>query len=80
MNENYIKIENSNSLLRNADTGAIINSDTNEYQNYLNNYERLKKQQQEFENLKDTVNTLSSDIGDIKNLLTTLIRSTNNDD
>jgi hypothetical protein len=80
MNENYMKIENSNSLLRNTDTGAIINSDTNEYQNYLNNYERLKKQQQEFENLKDTVNTLSSDIGDIKNLLTTLIRSTNNDD
>jgi hypothetical protein len=78
--DNFLKIENNHDLLRDSTTGGILNSNTNEYQNYLNNYERMKNQYKEFEDLKTTVSSLSSDIGEIKNLLTTLIRSTNNDD
>jgi hypothetical protein len=79
MIEKYQKIKDSASLVRDTTTGAVLNKDRSGYQDYIDTYNKLKKQEEEFESLKHDVKTLSSDISDIKNLLTTLIREKNDD-
>jgi len=69
MENQFLKVENHNDLVRDTSSNAIINKNETEYQNYLRNYERLKREKQELQNLKSDVETLKSDIGDIKNLL-----------
>jgi hypothetical protein len=80
MENNFLKIENHNDLVRDPSTNAIINKNETEYQNYLRNYERLRREKEELHNLKDDVESLKSDIGDIKNLLTKLIEVKQHDD
>ena len=69
----YFKIENHPDLVRDPVTNAIINRNGSDYQNYLDNYNRLKQEQEDLQNLKNDVNSLKTDIGDIKTLLITLL-------
>lgn len=76
---NYIPVENHKDLIRDPFTNAIINNDRTEYENYISNYNRLKKEQEELQDLKCKVSSLSSDINEIKTLLTLLVKEKNND-
>jgi hypothetical protein len=73
MLENFKKIKDSSTLFRDDTTNAVINKDGSGYENYIQTYRNLKKQQEEFEGLKDNVKSLNSEISEIKLLLTTLI-------
>lgn len=73
MSEKLTKIKDSSSLFRDDTTNAVINKDGSGYESYLRTYEKLKKQQQEFDELKDEVKSINSDISEIKSLLHTLI-------
>lgn len=53
---------------------AIINDDDNAYNAYLLRRQQEKKQKQEFLNLKSQVEELKSDMKDIKELLTILVK------
>lgn len=75
----FIPVENNKDLVRDPFTNAIINSNRTEYENYVSNYNRLKKEQEEFQQLKTDVSSLSSNIDEIKTLLTLLIKEKNND-
>jgi hypothetical protein len=70
----YIKIENHHNLLRHEHSNAIINNNTTEYENYISNYNRMKKEQEELNNLKNDVSSLHSDVQEIKSLLKLLIK------
>lgn len=61
-----IPIEGHNNLFRDEKTGAIVNSDTFEYNQYI----RMKKERQR---QKDEIAELKSDVQQIKNLLMELI-------
>jgi hypothetical protein len=61
-----IPIEGHNNLFRDEKTGAIVNSDTLEYNQYI----RMKKERQR---QKDEIAELKSDVQQIKNLLMELI-------
>lgn len=80
MSDNYFKIQNHPDLVRDPTTNAIINRNASEYQNYLDNYNRLKREQEDLQNLKNDVNSLKTDIGDIKTLLITLLEEKKHDD
>ena len=62
-----IPIEGHNNLFRDESSGAIVNSDTIEYNQYI----RMKNERQR---QKDEIAELKSDVQQIKNLLMELIK------
>jgi hypothetical protein len=70
----YIKIENQHHLLRDEQTNAIINTNKTEYENYISNYNRMKREKEELTKLKNDVSSLNSDVQEIKSLLKLLVK------
>lgn len=68
--ENLIPVEGSKNLFRDKMTGAIINYDSNGYNEYVKSKNKRRKEREEIEKLKD-------DISEIKNLLNQLLQSKN---
>lgn len=77
--EDFVKVENHQDLVRDTYSGAVINTNRTEYDNYMDNYHRLKREKIELEQLKTQVTSLTSDMGEIKNLLKLLVQEKNND-
>lgn len=75
----YLKIENNQNLVRDPQTSAILNTNKTAYDKYVSTYQRLKSQNEEMNELKTNVSSLSSDIEEIKSLLKLLITEKNND-
>ena len=69
-----VKIENHHALLRDGTTNAVINSNKTEYENYISNYNRLKKEKDQIDTLQNQVVSLSSDVEEIKSLLKLLVK------
>lgn len=61
-----IPVEGHKNLFRNPETGAIINTDDIEYNNYMMHKEQKKRQKYEIDNLKQ-------EIDEIKQLLKELV-------
>lgn len=61
-----IPVEGHINLFRDENSGAIVNLDTKEYQNYVRLRSERKRQREEIEQLK-------SDVSEIKQLLKELI-------
>lgn len=72
-----IPVENHKNLWRDSSTSAIINSNRTEYDTYISNYNRLKKEQEDLEKLKTDVASLSSNVDEIKLLLKLLVKEKN---
>jgi septal ring factor EnvC (AmiA/AmiB activator) len=74
------RIKDNASLFRDVTTNAILNKDRSAYESYVASYNKLKEQQKEFDELKDEVKSINSDISEIKTLLHTLIGRENHGD
>lgn len=59
---NKLKVEGHSNLYRDVNSGAIINSNRQEYEQYM-------KAKTNRENLVNEINTLKQDLDEIKNLL-----------
>ena len=57
-----IPVKGHKGLFRDIETGAIINNNSNEYQTYITNRDKLLSE-------KERIDKLESDIGDIKRML-----------
>ena len=57
-----IPVKGNSGLFRDSETGAIINNNTNEYNAYMKNRNKLLSE-------KERIDKLESDIGDIKRML-----------
>jgi len=68
-----VKIQDSDSLVRDLTSGAIINNNTTEYQNYLNKKNASKQMQNEIKQNSEEIKELKSEISEIKQLLISLI-------
>ena len=66
----YAKVEGHSSLLRDEHSTGIVSSDTN-------SYELHKKRKESFRIQKNEINTLKNEVGEIKELLHTLIEKVN---
>jgi len=62
----FLKVQGNDSLVRDVSSKAIINTNSKEYQNYVDKRNMMAKQKQEIDNLK-------KDISEIKEMLATLI-------
>lgn len=68
-----IKTEDS-SFVRDPSTSALINSNVDAYKLYI----QQRKQQKDKTDLQGQIDSLKSDIGDIKQMLSVLIQRENN--
>ena len=69
-----LKVEGHTHLVRDVNSNAIINTNTNEYQLYM---KRIKVREKQADELRDTVkeiNNLKSEIREIKNLIKEIVK------
>jgi len=66
---NYLRVEDKDGLVRDCETNAILNTDTNAYNEYVRNYQTKLKENKRIEDLENKIGDIKSDIDEIKNLL-----------
>tara|TARA_B100001059_G_scaffold155503_2_gene155105 strand:+ start:15379 stop:15609 length:231 start_codon:yes stop_codon:yes gene_type:complete len=71
----YLKVESDTSLIRDVDSGAIINTNKGEYEKFMKLSKRKYEEKQEMKNLKDDVEGMKSDIQEIKSLLLSIAKN-----
>jgi len=64
-----MKVEGHPNLRRDMNTGAIVNTNGNAYNNYLINKAKNESESQEILDMKDDINSLKEDMSTIKELL-----------
>tara|TARA_R100000030_G_scaffold3019_1_gene2318 strand:+ start:1415 stop:1639 length:225 start_codon:yes stop_codon:yes gene_type:complete len=64
-----IPVKGNSGLFRDSETGAIINNNTNEYNTYMTNRNKLLSEKERLTRVETKVQDLSDDIGDIKRML-----------
>ena len=69
----FVKIQDSDSLVRDLTSGAVINNSTTDYQNYLIKRNANKQIKEEIKQNSDKIKQIESDVSEIKQLLITLI-------
>jgi hypothetical protein len=69
----FVKIQDSDSLVRDLSSGAVINTNTTDYQNYLARKNSSKDMKQQIKQNADKIKQIESDMSEIKQLLITLI-------
>lgn len=69
----FVRIQDSDSLVRDLTSGAIINTNTTDYQNYLARKNSSKEIKQQIKQNSDKIEKIESDLSEIKQLLITLI-------
>ena len=64
-----IKIESHSSLIRDTYSNGIINTNVSEYQIYMQRVKSREKQGDEIRNAVKEINTLKTELREIKNLI-----------
>ena len=69
---NYTNVEGHSDLIRDNSTGAILNNDTSQYNQYLSLRAKRKQGTDRIDNMEDDLKSLKDDINEIKTLLKAL--------
>ena len=69
---NYSNVEGHTDLIRDNSTGAILNNDKSEYDNYIRMRAKRKEGTNRIDNMEDDLKSLKDDINEIKTLLKAL--------
>ena len=70
----YSKVEGHSHLLRDSKTNSIINTNTVEYQEYLNRRNVKADENQKIQHLESDVANIKDDLSEIKSLLKELLK------
>ena len=71
----YIKVDSDSNLVRDTNNHAIINNNKTEFDKFLKLSEKKYKEKKECENLKSDVNSMKTDLEEIKSLLKSIVRN-----
>ena len=74
--ECYAKVTGKDSLVRDERNGAILNVDNNALKSYKMARDNRIKQLEKEEKMENEIDNIKSDVSEIKNLLTELIKRT----
>ena len=69
---NYTNVKGHSDFVRDNNTGAILNSNSGEYANYLERRAKRKQGEDRIDNMEDDLKSLKDDINEIKTLLRAL--------
>jgi hypothetical protein len=72
---NYLQVEGNPSLVREVSSGAIINNNYSEYENYVKNRDIALARKTQAERNTEDINILKQDMNEIKQMLQLLIKS-----
>ena len=70
---NYIPVEGNSDLVRDPKTDQIINTNTNQYEQYISRRKKRKLEQEKSLNIEEDLANLKSEMNEIKSLLRELV-------
>jgi len=73
----YVKVKDHLNLVRDPSTNAILNTNKNEYDEYIKNRNKKLSENQRVEKLESDVEGMKDDLNTIKNLLQELVKGSN---
>ena len=71
---NYLKVDSDTSLVRDVESNAIVNQNKSEYDKFMRLSEIKYKEKMEMKKLKDDVNSMKTDLQEIKSLLQSIVK------
>ena len=74
-----INIKNHPDLVRDMASGAILNTNRGEYENYLIRRQKKQEQQRLLENQETLINTLKNEVDELKSLVQMLLQKGRSD-
>jgi cell division protein FtsB len=74
MNNSFLKVVGHDSLVRDSSTQAVINTNTTEYDEYINRRNAMEAEKNQLKKQGEEINILKSDISEIKQMLSLLIK------
>ena len=69
----FIKVKNNNHLVRNTESNCIINTNKSDYEQYISRRKLKQDEASKVENLEKDISTLKNELGEIKDLLRSLV-------
>ena len=75
---NHIPVEGRSGLYRDSDSTAIVNRDKKAYIDYMKRKKIAEGKNSELNQMKEDLDNVKSELGDIKGLLSTLVQKLNN--
>ena len=75
---NHIPVEGRSGLYRDSDSTAIVNRDKKAYIDYMKRKKIAESKNSELNQMKEDLDNVKSELGDIKGLLSTLVQKLNN--
>ncbi len=74
----FVPVEGKSGLYRDSDSTAIVNRDKKAYLEYMQRKKIAENKSDEFDKMKEDLNNVKGELGDIKDLLSTLVQKLNN--
>jgi hypothetical protein len=68
----YLKVDGHTSLVRDEKTNALLNTNTSDYENYMKLKKLKENESKRVESLESDINNIKSDLEEIKTLLRNL--------
>ena len=75
---NYTPVEGSSGLYRDSESTAIINRDKKAYLAYMKRKKEAENKNVELDQMKEDLENVKGELGEIKDLLSTLVQKLNN--
>ena len=75
---NHIPVEGRSGFYRDSESTAIINKDKKAYIAYMERKKSVESKNNELNQMKEDIDNVKSELGDIKGLLSTLVQKLNN--
>ena len=76
--KNLTLVEGSSGLYRDSESTAIINKDKKAYLDYIKRKKIAEEKNSELGKMKEDLDNVKNELGDIKGLLSTLVQKLNN--
>ena len=70
---NYHKVKDNSDLVRDPNTGAILNTNSLDYDKYVAQRKAKNKEHEKTENIERDISTLRQELDEIKSLLRELV-------
>jgi hypothetical protein len=69
----FVKVKDKDGLVRDLSSGAIINTNASDYENYVKKRDASKQLRKDLDQHSEQINNIKNDISEIKQMLVTLI-------
>ena len=74
----FVPVEGNSGLFRDSDSTAIVNRDKKAYLAYMERKKVMENKNSELDQMKEDLDNVKGESGDIKDLLSTLVQKLNN--